>query len=247
MIIVSDDSSSSEEQLLTQEVVEAFGASYRVGPKRGVCANRNNALPNTDVISHIVFTDDDYTLNTSFIENALYHIQSMDQSEVSKSILAGRDVQFDGTTSGLYEMAFGAYYRPADLPRIVSCRSAVYPSTFFRIARFNEDIYFGYEDADLSFQAKKYGFRFVDCDDLRVEDHAAGHGVLNIGQSGKPSEASLWLASAKMHVGLKRYIFYSVRPDLLLFFFFYINIYLVKQAIKYRSIRYIFWYTGEQI
>ncbi|HEY2342522.1 MAG TPA: glycosyltransferase family 2 protein [Chthoniobacteraceae bacterium] len=60
-IIVSDDSGSAEAAAAVQQVAGEFGAIYRVGPKRGLYANRNAAALACSG-THIRTMDDDHRL-----------------------------------------------------------------------------------------------------------------------------------------------------------------------------------------
>jgi GT2 family glycosyltransferase len=152
----------------------------------------------------------------------------------TKQIIVGREISgVDRGDDGLYDMTFGGFYKKTDYVGIPSCKAAVYPVDFFEHALWNEDIYFGYEDADLSLQAKKNGFTFIYDHTIVVADEEAGVSTLN--QQGS-NETERWIWAARIHVGLKRYVYYRPNIALAVLFGLYVLAKLSVHAIKRRDI-----------
>ncbi len=190
-------------------------------------------------VTHIQFLDDDCTLSPVFIGNAAKHYADCPKEIAAQTILVGREIASNGVTSWKYRMTFRGFYAPSSQAEIAPCKASVYPIEFFAVARWNESIFFGLEDADLSFQARRNGFAFDAKDDLTVNDLGCGASTLDDVRE-KDLTAEAWISAARLHVGLKRFLHYSWRPDLAAAFFVYCNFALLRQSVKLRSTKHFF-------
>lgn len=237
VIAVSDDSNREDERLRTRRVCEDTGCVYLAGPRQGVCANRNNIIRNINKLpnSYVMFIDDDCRISEASI-SSIYDaiIRNSGFPNPTRTIIAGREISgVDRGIDGLYDMAFGGFYIKTDYVGVASCKAAVYPAAFFECALWNEDIYFGYEDADLAFQARRNGFSFIYARDIVIADEEAGVSTLN--QQGI-NETERWIWAARIHVGLKRYVYYRPNAALAVLFGLYALAKLSLHAIRQRDI-----------
>lgn len=238
VIVVSDDSTQEDERQRTRQVAEAHRADYVIGPRRGVCANRNNCLAHVGEATHIQFLDDDCEEPADFIANAERRYAKMSDENARRMILVGREIYDDGTESWKYRMTFRGFYAPSATAEIPSCKATVYPIEAFRRTRWNENIFYGLEDAELAFQVKASGFAFEARADLFVRDLGRGASSLNDRGGGRVLLA--YVSAARMHVGLKRYLVYRRRPELAVLFFVYANLAIARESARLRSLSYFF-------
>ncbi|PZV22217.1 MAG: glycosyltransferase [Leptolyngbya sp.] len=208
LVVVSDDSSSSEIQNQNREVVKKYpNTTYIVGPMIGVCANRNNAVNSISPseTDFIAFVDDDVYVNLDFISCATQKYEQMNEQERSKTILSGVSRDNTGKETVPTRLSFRGYFRPSKKPEAVAIHAALFPRSFFELEQWDEDIYFGYEDAELCLRAMKNGFTILHCSDLKVLHSGAGESSLNIPHIGNLTEYEINIEAARLYVGFKRY------------------------------------------
>lgn len=149
-IIVSDDSRSSGVAALC----DRFGAIYRDGPARGLCANRNRVVAAVQT-SHVTLIDDDCVFGVDFIRDATALLPSLGPCEIVAGTLVDRSVRLSPTRATY--LGFFSGTTPACAQCFHVCAN-VLPHSAFATAEFDERIEYGYEDMDFSAQLLKKGF-----------------------------------------------------------------------------------------
>jgi len=205
-IVVSDDSPEIEMQQQNQQVVTQFANTcYVLGPRRGVCANRNNTIRFTTDTDLVCFVDDDICIEPDFIETALAHYQQIPELERTKTILSGITRSQDGQAIGPTKLSFRGYFCSTEIPQSVNIHAAVFPRSFFDQEQWDENIFFGYEDAELCLRALNRNYKILYCPDLKVTNLCAGTGTLVVPAIGALTNSDIYIEAARLYVGIKRY------------------------------------------
>ena len=225
-VVVSDDSLALEIQQQNRRIVEQYPRTeYVIGPHQGVCANRNWALKNLPPSDFIAFIDDDICVAPNYIANALNRYQSLKPEARQQTFLTG------GTPT---KLSFRGFFCQSDRPLCVDLHTAVFPAAFFKVEKWDEKIFFGYEDALLCLQAIKQGYSILHCPELKVVDTRSGKSTLNnINGIGKLTKYDTYIEAARLYVGIKRYKDIFPNPlklvGFLLIYFIHMNTYLLKK------------------
>ncbi len=207
-VIVSDDSSEYEIQQKNRQVVKQYpGTTYIIGPRSGVCANRNNAVnaiptSETDLVA---FIDDDICVDPDFIACAVDRYTQMPTQQRNCTILSGVSRDGEGYESSPTKLSFRGYFCPTDIPQAVAIHAAVFPRSFLEEEQWDENIYFGYEDAELCLRALKRGYRILHCPELRVLHAGANNSTLSVAGVGSLTDYEIHVEAARLYVGIKRY------------------------------------------
>jgi GT2 family glycosyltransferase len=209
LVIVSDDSASSDMQLQNMQIVQKYpGTSYILGPQIGVCANRNSALNGipsgeTDLVA---FIDDDICVEANFIALAIGHYQKMPITDISKTIISGISRTPNGYIMSPGKLNFRGYFSDADVPETVAIHAAIFPSAFLEEEKWDENIFFGYEDAELCLRALRRGYKILKCPEIQVLHLAYDNqSSLHIPDVGNMSNYEISVEAARLYVGIKRY------------------------------------------
>ncbi|MBD2250509.1 glycosyltransferase family 2 protein [Nostoc parmelioides] len=208
-VIVSDDSPSIEMQQQNQKIVEQYPqTTYITGPRIGVCANRNNAVnaipaSETDLIA---FIDDDICVEPEFIGSAIAQYAKMSPEQSQHTILSGISYSPDGYVMAPGKLSFRGYFRSSDVPETIAIHASIFPRQFFEQEQWDENIFFGYEDAELCLRALKRGYKILNCPELRVLN-AGGNGKSSLMESdiGKLTKYEISIEAARLYIGIKRY------------------------------------------
>ncbi len=240
-VIVSDDSLAPEIQQQNRHIVDQYPhTEYLVGPHLGVCANRNCALKNLPPSDFVAFIDDDICVESDFIGKALARYQTLTPQERERTFLTGGNPT---------KLSFRGFFQPSKQPGCVDLHTAVFPIAFFAVAKWDEKIFFGYEDALLCLEAIKNGFNILHCPEIKVTDTRSGQSTLNVGGIGKLTQYDIYVEAARLYVGIKRYKNIFPNPFKLTIFlsiyFMQMNIYLLRkkaisawlEIIKYSHVR----------
>lgn len=207
-VIVSDDSPECEVQQKNRQVVEQYpGTTYLTGPRSGVCANRNHAVnaileSETDLVA---FIDDDICVASDFVARAINRYTQTLAQQKNRIILSGVSGDESGHESLPTKLSFRGYFCPTDIPQAVNIHAAVFPKSFFKEEQWDENIFFGYEDAELCLRALKRGYRILHCPELKVFDTRSNMGTLAVAGIGKLTDYELYIEAARLYVGIKRY------------------------------------------
>jgi GT2 family glycosyltransferase len=236
VVVVSDDSTDrhiqQENRLLTQQYPNTV---YLEGPKTGVCANRNNALRlalegNPDLVS---FVDDDICLDQYFLENAIEAYRNIPEKDKKSTIFTGV-IEEEGKIAEGLKLTFRGYFARSSRPEVVNIHAAIFPASLFQEVAWDENIFFGYEDAELCLRAKKNGFKILTLPSLISLDTEAGNGtLLERGDDNQISDYQVYVEAARFYVGVKRYyVISSSIMRLLLFiitYFAHMSVFLFKK------------------
>jgi GT2 family glycosyltransferase len=228
-VVVSDDSSNWKIQQQNRQIVERYpNTDYVSGPCLGVCANRNCALKNLPPCDFIAFIDDDICVEPDYFANALSRYRSLSSETRQQTFLTG----------GIpHKLSFRGYFCPSDLPLCVNLHTAVFPASFFARQQWDENIFFGFEDALLCLQALQQGYSILHCPELKVRDTRSGKSTLGKGGFGRITQYQIYIEAARLYIGIKRYR--EIEPDrlklifFLIIYFLHMNLYLSrKQALR---------------
>lgn len=165
-VIVSDDSTSNDTQTLIDSHFPKV--KYLAGPRRGLGANRNNALKAVTG-SHVLFIDDDVILGEQFIETIFSKLESCSTQEsegISKIIITGIENQ-NGEFVFPHEQDFLGFqkidYGEDDVLKTVVINSAVFPSLLFKKIGFDEKLVYGCDEVDFTTRAVQEGYNIILC------------------------------------------------------------------------------------
>jgi GT2 family glycosyltransferase len=207
-VTVSDDSQDREVQQQNCQIVEQYpGTTYLVGPQVGVCANRNNAVnaipkSETDLIA---FVDDDIFIEPDFIALAVERYDKVSLEEKNRIILSGISQEADGNDLLHGKLTFRGYFTSSNVPETVAIHAAVFPRIFFEQEQWDENIFFGYEDAELCLRALKRGYQIVHCPELKVINSCFHKGTLTTASLEQMTDYEVYIEAARLYVGIKRY------------------------------------------
>lgn len=164
--IVSDDSTTPDTEILMPS--EYPSIKYVPGPRRGLGANRNNALKNATG-SHVLFLDDDAVLDEHFLETALADLEAYAEKkgdELDKIIITGPQMDhgrlmFPGDQDFLGFQKIP--YKEGEALKTVVINSAIFPTNIFQQVLFDEKLVYGCDEVDFTTRAIKKGFEIKFC------------------------------------------------------------------------------------
>lgn len=169
-IIVSDDSTDTRtEELLSNQFSNII---YIKGPRKGLCANRNNILKKTSG-SHIIFIDDDVIMNTDFIYNIFLELSDSLKHYHDNVIVTGLEIR-NGNQVYPHDQSFLGYqvrpYKDNETIKTVVINSTVFPISLFNEIQFDDQLIYGYDEVDLTTRAVKRGYVILLCEQA-VNNH----------------------------------------------------------------------------
>lgn len=233
-VIVSDDSPDDEIQQQNYQVVQRYpGTTYIPGPRSGVCANRNHAIKaiaasETDLVA---FIDDDVCVEPDFIARAVNQYSQMPPELRYCTILSG--VSQHGHERVPTKLSFRGYFHATDVPEAVAIHAALFPRALFEKELWDENIFFGYEDAELCLRALKRGYRIMHSPELKVLV-LDSHSTIDWAGIGSLNNYEIYIEAARLYVGIKRYKDLFPNPFKLLvflsFYFMHMTIFLFKRG-----------------
>jgi GT2 family glycosyltransferase len=238
-VIVSDDSAEESVQKSNREVVDRYpGTTYILGPRNGVCGNRNNAVNAVQGADLVAFIDDDIYVEPNFIEVAIQAYQKIDVSLQSKTIISGSSIDQYGQKMRPSRLSFRGYFEPHKMSEVahwetVAIHATVFPRTLFHHEVWDENIYFGYEDGELCLRALKEGYKIYFEPDLKVFHACYDQGTLGTPQDTILSNYEVYTEAARLYVGIKRYK--DIFPNIfklcmfLIIYFPHMTLYLLRR------------------
>lgn len=165
-IIVSDDSTSDETKALVTS--HFHKVKYLAGPRKGLGANRNNALK-AATGSHILFIDDDVTLGEKFLETVFDFLDShikQEAADPSQIIVTGLEDKY-GELVVPHEQDFLGFqkidYQEGQTLNTVVINSAIFPRNLFEQVLFDEKLVYGCDEVDFTTRAVNKGFKILLC------------------------------------------------------------------------------------
>lgn len=161
-VIVSDDSTNDETRMLVTAQFPAV--TFLEGPRKGLGANRNNALKAVTG-SHVLFIDDDVVLNENFLEIVRNRLaKQAEQESIDKVIISGIENK-NGQLVFPGDQSFVGWqnvpYKEGDTIRTVVINSAVFPVSVFRDTLFDEKLVYGNDEVDFTTRATMKGFKII--------------------------------------------------------------------------------------
>lgn len=166
--IVSDDSTNQNTQSLINSHFPKV--KYLSGPRRGLGANRNNALKAVTG-SHVLFIDDDVILGENFLGTIFADLEAYSNQageEIYQIIVTGLE-KTKGELVFPHEQDFLGFqkidYREGDSLKTVVINSAVFPRCLFDKVLFDEKLVYGCDEVDFTTRAVKEGFKILLCPD----------------------------------------------------------------------------------
>lgn len=233
-VIVSDDSAEHEIQEKNRQIVKQHpNTIYLQGPRLGVCANRNNAVNAVTNADRVAFIDDDICIEPDFIALALAQHDKMSLTDRDRTILTGSSREPGGEELVPSSLTFRGYFHPSKTPESVVIHAAVFPRQFFHEEQWDENIFFGYEDAELCLRALKRGYKILSVPELQTINTCFQKGSLVTPSIGHLTDYEIYIEAARLYVGIKRHK--SIFPNLfklILFvsvYFGHMTMYLIKR------------------
>lgn len=240
LVVVSDDSVSEEMQQKNQEIVFSIypEAKYILGPRKGVCANRNNAVNaiSSDETDLVAFIDDDICVQADFFVIAGDRYTQMSLEQQRWTIISGVSSALSGEVMVSGKLTFRGYFAATDSsPETVAIHATLFPRQFLDEEQWDENIFFGYEDAELCLRALRRGYKISHCPELLVKHMCPGsESSLRVPDVGNMSNYEISIEAARLYVGIKRYK--DLYPNLLklvtfvVLFFIQMTVYLFKKG-----------------
>ena len=237
-VIVSDDSAENEVQQKNRQVVEKYPTTtYLTGPRSGVCANRNNAVNAVIDTDLVAFVDDDICVDPDFIACAVERYNQMDQKHSSSSILSGVSRDGHGHEMVASKLSFRGYFCPAEIPQAIVMHAAVFPRSFFEQEQWDENIFIGQEDAELSMRALKHNYRILHHPELKVFDSGRKAHSLDEASVGSLTEYEINKEASRLYIGIKRYKQLFPNPWKLIAFIGLYSIHMPIYLLRQRSLK----------
>ena len=204
-VVVSDDSSKPEMIEQTKAVVAKFPrAIYVQGPRTGVCANRNNTLKYVGDVEYIAFLDDDALVRPEYFSRALEVFDGLTPARRERTIVSGVRFDLSGGRTVQCKLSFRGYFVQTDKTEVAGASYAVYPRAFFDNHKWDEKIYFGFEDAELSLRALADGYEIVHREDMIMTDAGLDQSSL-LKEGDKVSAYDFSGEAARLYIGVKRF------------------------------------------
>lgn len=162
-IIVSDDSTDTRSRNLVQ--AEFPDVVFVEGPRRGLGANRNNAIAVARG-THVTFIDDDVVMAPGFLAG----IAEMVAHSGENVIVAGTEIAH-GIRVFPHKVSFLGYqsidYKPDEEHETVVINAAVFPISLFDKVKFDPSLIYGCDEMDFTVRAvEMHGYRIVFVDNL---------------------------------------------------------------------------------
>jgi GT2 family glycosyltransferase len=205
-IVVSDDSSNPEMIERTRAVVARYpNALYVAGPHRGVCANRNNAVAHLRDVDYVAFLDDDGFVTPEYLQVAQEVYDAMPPEQRERTILTGTRIDVPHKRiETRAKLDFRCYFAPSERAEIAGASYAVYPRSFLDRHPWDERIFFGLEDAELSLRARADGYTIEFIPHMIVFDAAQGQSTV-LQEPGRVTAYAFNGEAARLYLGVKRY------------------------------------------
>jgi GT2 family glycosyltransferase len=229
-VLVSDDSPGNE----TEDLIRAqfSGVQYTRGPRLGLGPNRNHCLA-LCTGTHIFLADDDLGVCPEFFARAAAVYDALPEGTEASTIVSGVERTHGVIVypSDFNFLGFMSKSRPLDSDdplHTMVINAAVFPRAVFARIGFDENLVYGYDEADISTRAVACGFRIVLLPDL-VNDHYSS----NIGRA----QNVYYLHASRLYATFKRYLFVERKWMKALAFALYANTHLLAHLVKTNGVR----------
>lgn len=158
-VVVADDST---DDLTASLVRESFPEVELVdGPRRGLAPNRNAALKAVST-THVVFLDDDAKLGSDFVAVALDSVAR--SARPHRTIVTGCERQPTGLVEPRSLTFLGHQarpYREGEPLTTIVINATLFPASLFELIKFDPQLVYGCEEADLAARAVAEGFEIA--------------------------------------------------------------------------------------
>lgn len=161
-VIVSDDSTNDDTKMFVASHFPTV--KYVDGPRRGLGANRNNALKAVTG-SHVLFIDDDVILEEKFLDLLCNQLAQLSERKcIDKTIISGIE-NVNGRLLFPSEQSFVGWqnvpYEEGDVVKSVVINSAIFPVAAFKDTLFDEQLVYGNDEIDFTTRVIQKGFEIV--------------------------------------------------------------------------------------
>ena len=236
-VIVSDDSRDPAVQQQNRTITEHYPKTvYLIGPGLGVCANRNNAVNAVTEAELVAFVDDDVCIEPDFLRLARKRYTQMSLEARQTTIITGITRTQYGDEATSVKLSWRGYFCYADVPQAVNIHATVFPRAFFQQEQWDENIFFGYEDAELCLRALRRGYHILYCPELKALHTQFGMGTLRNKETFKLTDYDINVEAARLYVGIKRYKDIFPNPVMLMIFLSFYVIHMTLYLLKHRSL-----------
>ena len=169
-VIVSDDSTNADTRAAFSDAQP--GVRFVEGPRRGLCANRNNAV---DYVTgtHVLFIDDDVVMGRAFVREMQEAFRAQPADLRGTTVLCGLERTHGELVFPHDQTFFGHQTRPYALGEklnTVVINAAVFPVSLFSKIRFDENLIYGSDEVDFATRAVEAGYVHTLCLQA-VNDH----------------------------------------------------------------------------
>jgi glycosyltransferase involved in cell wall biosynthesis len=225
-VIVSDDSREDLAERVRGVTQAHPGVIYLRGPRKGLSANRNACLKivRGELVS---FIDDDQKLHPEFLlRGPEEYIRLRELHGTERIIVTGNQTLPEGPLdpSNLNFLGFFTGQLPREgQPNAICIGAALIPAGLFRQAQFDENIFFGSEESDISFHAAFLGYRIIYVGSLTNYHYPSS--VNRDLYEGK-------VLQSRLYFGLKRYWIYKRSLPRFLLFNLYAFVNAVGHCVK---------------
>ncbi len=150
-LIVSDDSTDAR----TQDMVASSYPQvvFMEGPRKGLSANRNNALLSVSG-THVLFIDDDVVLGADFLGKMASRIGALPHRD--RAIVTGTEMS-NGEHVFPHDMGFLGFQEKGHAETAknysIVINSTIFPSQIFSRMQFDSNLVYGYDDIDFAARA----------------------------------------------------------------------------------------------
>lgn len=210
-VIVSDNSHIPNVQDENRRVVEKYPQTiYVEGTHAGVSSNRNNALCNVpEDVDLVSFFADDICVEPNFIEAGIARYQDLDSDARPYAILTGdnRNEFSPPHDLGALGVNFRGFFCNwnSQVPIVVCLYATIFPKSFLDLEKWDENIFLGQEDIELSLRALKNGYQIIYCPEMKVFDTCFNRTAVPSAKDGALKQYEIYVAASRLYVGIKRY------------------------------------------
>ncbi|WP_215842240.1 hypothetical protein HHS34_003985 [Acidithiobacillus montserratensis] len=249
LTIVGDDSTDVECIKKNKKIVSSFyNCFYLPGKCAGPSQNRRDLaeyllfqiLQKNFDISHAAYIDDDIIISKSWFEYAAMYLEGCgSEPHLMKRIIYGPVVSGFGDANNihqLYRLTFLGYFDASrdDSTSCVNIQAAVFPVCLFSKINFDENIYFGYEDADFCNRAISLGYELSCVSSMLAINKLPGQSSLAEDDE-KHRSLDLQIEAARLYVTFKKYFCIERRSLKSVFFLIIFSFHLMAHMVKIRK------------
>jgi GT2 family glycosyltransferase len=198
-VVVSDDGTDPETRKVSIGSSSASMVIYSTGPMRGLGANRNHALELVEE-DLVLFLDDDCLLRPSFLTVATTCMLQHERLHGTGRVIVSGSEANRGNSIVAHAQTFLGFqarpYRDGEALSSIVINATVFPRSVFEEHRFDPQIRYGYEEADLASRLARAGCRIISCPAAANEHRPSDRGR---------SDYDHVLDASRLYITFKRY------------------------------------------